>query len=123
MKIEKGMYVRTKKGEIAKIEKIEKDIGYKNMEYITLDRNLPFEDERFHIYKEDIKEASYNIIDLIKVGDYVNGEKIKPIYLKTYKEQGVFGYPDEDHLFIKKMDIESIVTHEQFKNIKYEVEE
>ena len=134
MKIGKGMYIRTKKGEIAKIESIEKDIGYKNMEYITLDRNLPFEDYRFHIYKEDIKKASYDIIDLIEVDDIItlNGDddvyKILCIPDKEVANDDFYlvytGREFEDIVISPKdmkKNIQTIVTKEQFNNMEYKI--
>ena len=70
-------------------------------------------------YKNDIElvsigniEASNNIIDLIEVGDYVNGEKV-------YQENG--------HLFvgnwwIENKNIKTIVTKEQFESMQYKVD-
>ena len=66
--------------------------------------------------------ASFNIIDLIKIGDYVNGRKVNKIafvdgdyYIKTkVSNTGNYDYLSE-HL------IEDIVTKEQFESIKYEV--
>lgn len=69
MKLEVGMYVRTKKYGIAKIiggisDKFNIDV-FKKDGY-----TLRCQKER------DILKASFNIIDLIEVGDYVNGEKV-----------------------------------------------
>ena len=62
--IEVGEYVRTKKG---KIDKVTNDNCYMP-QYIECKKSL--------LYKEDIIKHSKNIIDLIEVGDYVNGHKI-----------------------------------------------
>ena len=73
------------------------------------------------IYK--IKKASHNIIDLIEVGDYVNGEKVGYIddcdgAMKEY----YYDYEDVEkdcgHYF---EEIKSIVTKEMFESMKYEV--
>lgn len=71
--------------------------------------------------KKYMVKSSPNIIDLIEVGDYVNG------YLVTTGNQNVGSvYISEiDGLGLKKKlyekDIKSIVTHEQFEAMKYEI--
>lgn len=64
------------------------------------------------------KEPSYDIIDLIEVGDYVNGVEVKEINDKEIMLV-------DTHLWIDKKVanrlIESIVTKEQFELMKYEV--
>ena len=73
------------------------------------------------------------IIDLIEVGDYVNGERVTGFDLTYFngtnrleipKRIGVVVGNDEMFKFsyhIKKEDIESIVTKEQFKNMEYRI--
>lgn len=114
MKIEIGMYVRYKNftniSKIAKITKIElsNDDCYENY---------------YHFDNEDgtlegfIEKASYNIIDLIKEGDYVNECQVIAVNVKG--EFVIIGYGMDGTLFMK--DIKSIVTHEQFESMKYEV--
>jgi hypothetical protein len=125
MEINVGDYVRTKNktfqpSQIAKIVGMEKDSGYKNQYYITLDHNL-IPDYEFHIYKEDIDKSSENIIDLIQVGDYVNGSKVIDIRTDEELEIGV----ESDNLiyhYIQNKDIKSILTHEQFEANAYKIE-
>ena len=73
----------------------------------------------------DITKHSPNLIDLIEVGDYINGHKIV---------SEIWGEDDNDLYFeiegsyhkatyIGEKDIKSIVTKEQFKNIEYEMPE
>ena len=78
-----------------------------------------------------IKKASRNIIDLIEVGDYVNGHKVEIISDEIFDEiYGVsgkhLGYADDTEMYdfkrIYNKDIKSIVTKEMFENISYEVE-
>lgn len=82
------------------------------------------------ILKEDIVKSSPNIIDLIEVGDYVNGCKIielttnidgKVLYLETDITEFDNIYAC-GHINIYENDIRTIATKEQFKNIEYEVE-
>ena len=69
-------------------------------------------------HKKDILKSSPNIIDLIEVGDYVNGS-----YVEGFIEKNKF----QNKLIITETgmidnnDIKSIVTKEQFKNMEYEV--
>ena len=117
-----GDYVRTKRRgfqppQIAKIKSMKKDSGYKNQYYIELDHNL-LPDYNFYIYEEDIIKLSPNIIDLIEVGDYVNGNKIQEKINEDIiigNEEGIWSiYPEE---------IEIIVTKEQFESMEYKVGE
>ena len=106
------MYVRTKDGRIIKVE----TLG--NKEHILI-RTINSRVE--YIY--NIVKASYNLIDLIEVGDYVNGEKVGYIddcdgamreYYYDYEDVNM----DVGHWF---EEIKSIVTKEQFNSVKYEV--
>lgn len=77
------------------------------------------------VSKKNVLKASNSIIDLVEVGDYVNGEMVTFISSNPQKNQN--GKPriilNETHsLFGKYEDIKSIVTKEQFENMKYEVE-
>ena len=78
-----------------------------------------------------IKKASHNIVDLIEVGDYVNGLRVeKSKYGELYTSYtyigGDIGLQQETYTtFLKdyeKDDVYSILTKEQFENISYEVE-
>ena len=127
MELNVGDYVRTKNkapfepSQIAKITDMKKDEGYKNQYFITLDHNLPTT-YNFHIYSEDVVKSSPNIIDLIEVGDYVNGclvSKIKDKWL-------ILNYADDEtyeQLERKSENIKSIVTKEQFESMQYVIKE
>lgn len=130
MKLEVGMYVRTKNG-IFKIIKITKDLAYWKHEkrVIQLDRNVPEYNYRFSFYKDEniFKGANFkdNIIDLIEKGDYVNGYKVS-FKGDDYQPFVQCDYPVEEgstnHYRFYEKAIYSIVTKEQFESIKYEVE-
>lgn len=66
--------------------------------------------------KEEIKKwkHSKNIIDLIEVGDYVNGQRVQGI-------SNISGWIDTREDVIYKNHIKSIVTKEQFKEMEYRV--
>lgn len=112
--IQVGEYCRTAYGYIVKA----KDY-YKKLEIITINEWAGF------ISVSDITKHSFNIIDLIEEGDYVNGDKITHIDEKGYKygEKCVTSeayYSDSDTDFLNK-DIKSIVTKESFKGSEYKV--
>lgn len=68
---------------------------------------------------EHIIKSSTNIIDLIEVGDYVNG-----VLINIKDNKGVYhgAYDSADEVHITKIeDIKSIVTYEQFESMKYKV--
>ena len=92
---------------------MEKDKGYNSQYYITLDHNLIF-DCRFHIYEEDIDKSSSNIIDLIEVGDYVNGEIVNEIWINLV-------LVGQECRPINEKYITSIVTKEQFERCEYKL--
>ena len=62
-----------------------------------------------------IVKASYNIIDLIEVGDYVNGWKV------LYWTDGTKVVDDGYATNLDKISVKSILTKEQFESMKYEV--
>lgn len=107
-----GDYVRTKYGEIARIDEyLGKDKVYKNMEHYETDRMVT-KFNNFILYKEDIIKSNKNIIDLIKDGDYVNGECVINVdSIEVYTRDGM--YLNED--------IKSIVTKEQFEQMEYKI--
>ena len=126
-KLKVGMYVRfdyhrvTVPIQIAKIKEKYYDKMEKYYYYLT--------DNGLIVSEENIIKASENIIDLIEVGDYVNGKKV--VFIDEYdrialdendiKTRDVEGR--YEFLTIKKEDIKSIVTKEQFESMKYIVEE
>ena len=102
MKLEVGMYVRTKKGNIYKFETNN-----------SMAKNGA---------KKYMVNCSYNIIDLIEVGDYVNSEKIDYISIsKDGKKRPLIR--DNIYLFDKYKSINSIVTKEQMEQMAYKVGE
>ena len=116
-----GDYIRTKDGYIAKY------ISNKgnNSEFIFDSVVLHTIDDGDYsgLYRDEldnILEISENIIDLIKVGDYVNGLKVDEI-----DEKGIYNYNSYDGWRINiascNEDIKSIVTSEQFKSMEYGV--
>lgn len=120
MELKVGMYVRTNLGNIGKI--VEEythqnyKVSYPEPQEWVLDTGYVL-NEALMYNNEDIIKASYNIIDLIEVGDYVNGEKVEEIILDN-KMQRI--KTTECSTYFKE-DIYSIVTREQFEQMQYKV--
>ena len=111
MKLEEGMYVRTKQGHIYKLSRYEEDYN----------RWISSGESDWHpVYESLVTKASYNIVDLIEVGDiittnnlcgevtHIEGDKI---YTTCYDGEYCYDYQ-----------IQSILTKEQFESMSYEVE-
>lgn len=105
--MEVGDYVRTKQYGISKITDIY------NEDKIELDNVNAFGLKGVCYMTENIIKSSPNIIDLIEVGDYVNG---CPVLHKENNEL-VCGLL----LRYKEENIQNVVTKEQFEAIKYEI--
>lgn len=95
MKLEVGMYVRGKyynyRGKIGKIIKnYNNDLEIAYTDGILKTTTNSFIDDNFDIDGRQYV-ASFNIIDLIKKGDYVNGVEVIEIYEKgtTFKESSM----------------------------------
>ena len=71
-----------------------------------------------------ITKHSFNLIDLIEIGDYVNGIEIIDIDTTSWldlQEEIVLKGTEGKEFFDKQ--IKTIVTHEQFEAMEYEVRE
>lgn len=122
MKLEVGQFARLKSGYICKIININ-DFREPNMKY-GVEANY-LKDVMF-IGDEDIVKASYNIIDLIEVGDYVNGSKVIDIIRNNRKlEPSTMAYCEYGSRYIGfyNESIKSVITHEQMEQMEYKVEE
>lgn len=109
-------YVRTEWGDIEKIIKIDNENIIVNIE----------EDEEGRTYckmcyKNEIKKSSPNIIDILEVGDYVNGYLV--IEKDINNELRYIDLKDRNMKYVKYLDIKSIVTKEMFSSIEYEVKQ
>lgn len=123
MEIEVGDWIRSKDGFIGKVRKITYDDMEKSNYYICEKDNIMASN-----YLENIAKNSKNIIDLIEVGDYVNGKKVKQIAMfEGFPDYPKLIFTDKKYLIpgetIENKDIKTIVTHEQFERIEYKVEE
>jgi len=123
MNLEVGMYVRSF------------DNGYHLWSHIYKIKDVAHLNIiRYHKIK--FKIASHNIIDLIEVGDYVNGLKITKIendpFIKGQinlftQEVTVDNFGDRSITIFrgnsKHENIKSVVTKERFKSMEYEVQQ
>lgn len=146
MKLEVGMYIRTDKGFIAKIKEFKHHYtkgkrlvdSYSVKEvvenYLSLDGNqcrliesidysIPPcypSDEELDEIKSHIVKTSYNIIDILEVGDYVNGKKVYLLGLTI----GILNTINfEDGTFTIAENIKSVVTKELFEIAEYRIGE
>lgn len=133
-KLDVGMYVRTKWG----IAKYIKNLATNITIYRMIDKKIIFENIEGYenlLLDNEIQKASYNIIDLIEVGDYVNGWRVNRV---EKEEDGTFltvgtltsfvsrnekdPYLTEDYNEADKIcKIKSIVTKEQFESMSYKI--
>ena len=111
MKLEVGMYVRTKDGYISQ---------YKYYDTTNMGKLLciPLSNRTFANI-EDIVKASFDIIDILEVGDYVNGYYVEDV-LKTFVNVAVGSNYFQSPTIYEK-NIKSIVTKEQFENIEVNI--
>ena len=119
-----GNYIRTTSGKIRKIISL----------YDTGD---VFVETHSCIKQENIVSSSNNIIDLVEIGDYVNGYKVIKIFINKFNNKKVlislqreeeYEYSDDlsdymcdESIHIYLENIKYIVTKEKFENIIYKV--
>ncbi len=140
MELKEGMYVRTKRGLIAKYIGFEKDEEENEYSKYNFNGKIYWYYEYYndYVYEEDFEEwfeasvikISNNIIDLIEVGDIleINNEKYEVIYDKSYEKLGIL-IPSREELSIRHSALEyvfkkykvSIVTKEQFSQMEYKI--
>lgn len=115
-----GDYVRTKFGYICKIVNIN-EFREPSIKYGV---DASYLKDFMFIGDDDIKLAKEKLIDLIEVGDYVNGHRVldiaqapeKVLYLNDISQKCAL-IPVCDY------QIKSIVTKEQFESMEYKVGE
>lgn len=116
-----GDYVRTEDG-IKKVLKYAYNDKYENSHCVWFDNKdygILFTDEEVNKMK-----PSPNIIDLIEVGDYVNGNRVDFTNSNnrlSYEDKCIGFYDRDGDITLFEKDIKSIVTKEQFESMNYEV--
>lgn len=124
MKLEVGMYARLQ-NDAENIVIINKIANVFETTILTENDGSIYQGE---YTKENVIKASYNIIDILEVGDYVNGKKIVDVGCLTNghrKGTKVIDYyitPDAVS-YLENEDIKSVITHEQIERMVYKVGE
>lgn len=136
--IEVGEYVRTKRGLIGKVNKIElKGSGTRFAGEFITDTIIQFNDGKVYerrVKDKDIVKHSFNIVDLIERGDYVNNcyvlceaENVFPEQCNGVYHKAIIINTDpkvSENFGWKLIDFEitEILTHEQYQANCYTVE-
>lgn len=109
------MYVRTKKGEI--FDCYESEQMHKSIYYPKKSKTNGYIDYG------DVYKKSDNLIDILQVGDYVNGYKVDGLDLGTTGEKIRLHTDSYDNLDFNNNEIKLIVTKEQFESMEYKIGE
>ena len=126
LELRENMYIRTKGGIIAKVDYID-------------DNTIFFDKELYRIYgdsidfleKDDLEriiKASYNIIDILEVGDILVDDTNRKLEILLIDDElmvrntGLI-YDNNYYLPIKSIAIKSVITHEQMEQMAYKVVE
>ncbi len=127
-----GDYVRTSSGIIAKYlgregnkYKFDKDI-YWFYEYYN---DYIYDDDYEEWLKNEDVKVSKELIDLIEVGDIVNGKQVTRTFIDPFTKKRrleiegteINWQGDMSSIYIENEDIKSIVTHQQFKEMEYKI--
>ena len=126
MEVKVGQYVRTIDGYIAKlVNKNDYLQTYYFDGYIWQRSYIPSNNISYNLLEKHIREdikPSYDIIDMIEIGDYVNGvEVIGFEYDNDSKKYLQCGLGDYVVCTYYEEDIKTIVTKEKFKILECEV--
>ena len=121
-------FIRTKQGIIGivvKIDEANKGVRYFNEDLSETYYNLKiYNNENFRVRKSNILNHSFNKIDLIEKGDYINKHLVidKRSDIDDYGKDFLEICIENDNLiyhYIKEEDIQSIVTKEEFKRREF----
>lgn len=125
MKLEVGMYVRTDLGEIGKVTNIVCDDVFKT-------GGMTFYNSEPYLKGNEIK-VSFNIIDLIEVGDILvddTNRKLEVYYDEELDYLYVQCIDGDNNLYCESIrkqsfinNIKAIVTKEQMEQISYKIKE
>ena len=121
MKLEIGQFARLKSGYCDELG-IGKIDFVANCGVATID----FKNKKLGVFTEDIIKASYNIIDLIELGDILvddTNRKLEVLSIDNelmVRNTGLI-YDNNYYLPIKSIAIKSVITHEQMEQMAYKV--
>ena len=129
LEVRENRYVRNCYGRIAKIEYIEGDAAYcDNWRYQSYEDHITFINLDDEDDIDEILKTSYNITDILEIGDYVNGHEVKDIdyafedIALNVKNPRIVPYIDNiKNEYIDN--IKSVITHEQMEQMAYKVGE
>lgn len=115
MKLEIGMYCYNKTNRKFGVGKIVKFLSNNNVK-ISYKYDSEFSSKGNVI-------ASFNIIDLIETGDYVNKHLVTDVYLSGERKYIKLdnSYANGEGIRIYEENIKTVVTREQFKNWEYRI--
>ena len=111
LELKENMYVRTKDGIIDKILKL-------NKSYV---KGVSQKDELYAYDIDNIVKASYNIIDILEVGDYVNGREVVDIFYDA--DDDAMDVCVLGSIVYDNNEVKSVITHEQMEQMAYKVVE
>ena len=117
MKLEVGMYVRLE-NDVEDIVIINKIANVFETTILTENDGSNYQGE---YTKENVVKASYNIIDILEVGDYVNGRKIVDIFYDAI--DNVMNICVLGSIVYDNNEVKSVITHEQMEQMAYKVGE
>ena len=110
MEIKENEFIRTKTGKIDKVI----NNNYYMSQYIECEKRI--------VEKEYIVKHSFNIIDLIEVGDFVNENEVIDKYLFNGEIPVLETTGDETNAkCMCEGDIKTILTHEQYERNCYKI--
>lgn len=106
-KIEVNEYVRAKNGVIDKVDAL----------FGMIENTVHLENQKWFDIKNIVKHSK-QLIDLIEVGDYVNGHLVEEVRISCF-DSSIFVH--EYEIELHENDIKTILTHEQFEANCYKV--
>lgn len=109
LELKENMYGRTIDGYIVKILNVKDD-------WIETDTRF-----MIRTFPQDFVKASYNIIDILEKGDYVNGRKVVEIFYDA--NDNVMDVCVLGSIVYQNNEIKSVITHEQMEQMAYKVGE
>ena len=111
--IKEGMYVRTNTGKLG----IVIDVLYGARDRYILDSS------NVYIYdNEDIKDANYDLLEIIKPGDFVNGKIVRSVGFNRFDDWCVTVQDKEaPECYIYPNEIDTILTKEQYEATAYKL--
>lgn len=121
MKSEIGQFARLKSG-------YSDELGIGKIDFVANCgvATIDFKNKKIGVFTEDIIKASYNIIDLIELGDILvddTNRKLEVLSIDNelmVRNTGLI-YDNNYYLPIKSIAIKSVITHEQMEQMAYKV--